>query len=143
MQNFTPYSSLIGGVLIGLGAAAMLIFEGRIAGISGMLDGVLRPTKGETAWKAWFIAGLIAGGLLLRAFNPAAFSFGIVRSPAVLALAGLMVGFGARLANGCTSGHAVCGVGRLSTRSLLATATFVACGALVVSIVNYIARFAQ
>jgi len=121
----------------------MLLFEGRIAGISGMLYGVLRPTRGDTAWKAWFIGGLVAGGLLLRIVMPGAFSFGVVRSPAVLASAGVMVGFGARLANGCTSGHAVCGVSRLSRRSLVATATFIACGALVVGIASYIAKVAQ
>ena len=138
MQNFTPVASLIGGVLIGLSASAMLLFDGKIAGISGIFAGVLQPVKGDTLWKACFLAGLFAGGLLLRMFLPHAFDFGIVRPPGVLAIAGLLVGFGTRLGSGCTSGHGVCGVSRLSARSIVATATFIATGAVVVYAVNYL-----
>jgi uncharacterized protein len=140
MQNFTPFSSLTGGILIGLSASAMLLFDGKIAGISGIVAGVLRPIKGDTLWKACFLAGVLAGGLLLRVLLPHAFDFGVVRSSGVLALAGLLVGFGTRLGNGCTSGHGVCGVSRVSMRSIVATATFITSGAVVVFIVNHMLR---
>jgi hypothetical protein len=140
MQNFTPLASLIGGALIGLSASAMLLLDGKVAGISGIFAGVLRPVKEDTLWKACFLAGLLAGGLLLVVFFPRAFDSGIVRSWNVLALAGLLVGFGTRLANGCTSGHGVCGVSRLSARSIAATATFIFTGAVVVFVVNHLFR---
>jgi uncharacterized protein len=114
----------------------MLLFNGRIAGISGIFAGLLRPVKGDTFWKVCFLAGLFTGGLLLRIFDPHAYDFGIIRSPAALALAGLLVGFGTRLGNGCTSGHGVCGVSRLSARSIVATVTFIATGAIVVYLTN-------
>jgi hypothetical protein len=138
MHNFTPLASLFGGILIGLSASAMLLLEGKIAGISGIFAGVLNPAKGETAWKACFVAGLLAGGLLLRIFLPTAFDFGIIRPYGMLMIAGLLVGFGTRLGNGCTSGHGVCGVSRLSPRSIIATMTFIASGALVVYLANHI-----
>lgn len=116
----------------------MLLFDGKIAGISGIFAGVLRPAKDDTLWKACFLTGLLAGGLLLRPFLPRAFDFGVVRPFGVLALAGLLVGFGTQLGNGCTSGHGVCGVSRLSARSIVATATFIASGASVVFIVNHV-----
>ena len=140
MSNFTPLASLAGGILIGLSASAMLLLDGKIAGISGMVAGLLRPIPGETAWKACFLGGLLSGGLLLKIFLPGAFAFGIVRSWPVLIFAGLLVGFGARLGNGCTSGHGICGVSRLSARSIVATATFIATGALTVFIVNHMAK---
>jgi uncharacterized membrane protein YedE/YeeE len=137
-HDFTPIASTIGGMMIGASASAMLLLNGKIAGISGIFAGVLRPVKGDTLWKVCFLAGLIAGGLLLRIFYPHVFDFGIVRSPGVLALAGLLVGFGTRLGNGCTSGHGVCGVSRLSARSMIATATFIASGGIVVYLVNHL-----
>jgi uncharacterized protein len=139
MTNFTPFASLVGGVLIGLSASAMLLLDGKITGISGIVAGLLRPIRGETVWRACFVAGLFTGGLLLRLVLPGAFAFGIVRSWPALVLAGLLVGFGTRLGNGCTSGHGVCGVSRLSGRSIVATATFMATGALTVFIVNHMA----
>jgi uncharacterized protein len=138
MHNFTPVASLLGGILIGLSASAMLLLTGKITGISGIFAGVLRPANENTLWKACFLAGLLAGGLVLRSFLPRAFDFGVVRSWDVLALAGLLVGFGTRLGNGCTSGHGVCGVSRFSTRSIVATATFVASGAVVVFLVDHL-----
>ena len=140
MTNFTPFASLVGGVLIGLSASAMLLLDGKITGISGIVAGLLRRIRGETVWRACFVAGLFTGGLLLRLVLPGAFAFGIVRSWPVLVLAGLLVEFGTRLGNGCTSGHGVCGVSRLSGRSIVATATFIATGALTVFIVNHMAK---
>src|SRR5271165_4712566 len=131
MQNFTPISALIGGVLIGVSASAMLLIDGKITGISGILAGVLRPVRGDTVWKTCFLAGLLAGGFALRIVYPGAFDFGVVRPYGMLAIAGLLVGFGTRLGNGCTSGHGVCGVSRLSPRSIVATATFIVSGAIV------------
>jgi uncharacterized membrane protein YedE/YeeE len=139
MHNFTPLASLLGGVLIGLGASAMLLLDGKIAGISGILGGVLKPVKGDTLWRVCFLTGLLAGGLLLRESFPAAFDFSLIRPFPVLAIAGLLVGFGTRLGSGCTSGHGVCGVSRLSPRSLVATATFIFTGALVVYLLNHLA----
>ena len=132
MHNFTPLASLFGGMLIGLSASAMLLLDGKIAGISGILAGVLKPVRGDTLWRSSFLAGLLAGGMLLRIFFPTAFNFGIIRPLPMLIVAGLLVGFGTRLGSGCTSGHGVCGVSRLSPRSLVATATFIFTGALTV-----------
>ena len=138
MTNFTPLSALIGGVLIGLSASAMLLFNGKVAGISGIFAGTLRPVKADTLWRAFFIGGLLVGGLILRGLLPHAFDFGIIRSLGALTVAGLLVGFGTRLGNGCTSGHGVCGVARLSVRSITATATFMATGTAVVYLVNHL-----
>jgi uncharacterized membrane protein YedE/YeeE len=129
-------AALAGGVLIGLAASVVMLTHGRIAGISGIFGGLLRPKKGETLWRALFIAGLVAGGALLSTLRPEAFQGGVHRSSLTLALAGLLVGFGSRLGSGCTSGHGVCGISRLSWRSIAATMTFMATGAVVVFIVN-------
>jgi uncharacterized protein len=136
MHNFTPLASLLGGILIGISASAMLLLDGKIAGISGIVAGVLRPVRGDTLWRICFLGGLLAGGLLLRILLPGAFDFGIIRPLPLLAAAGLLVGFGTRLGSGCTSGHGVCGVSRLSPRSLAATATFIFTGALTVYLIN-------
>jgi len=143
MHNFTPIASLVGGILIGLSAATMLLMNGKIAGISGIFAGLLKPVKGDTLWKSCFVAGLLAGGMLLRVLVPIAYDFGIVRPYGVLVVAGLLVGFGTRLGNGCTSGHGVCGIGRLSSRSMVASATFIATGAIVVYLVNHILGYAR
>jgi len=138
MHNFTPLSALFGGILIGLSASAMLLLDGKIAGISGILGGVLKPVKGDTLWRICFLAGLFAGGLLLRILLPGAFAFGLIRPFPILIIAGLLVGFGTRLGSGCTSGHGVCGVSRLSPRSLIATGTFIVTGAFAVYLVNHL-----
>jgi uncharacterized membrane protein YedE/YeeE len=138
MHNFTPLAALFGGMLIGLSASAMLLLDGKIAGISGIFTGVLKPVKGDALWRVYFLAGLLAGGLLLRIFLPSAFDFGIIRPFPLLVIAGLLVGFGTRLGSGCTSGHGVCGVSRLSPRSLVATVTFIVTGALTVCLFNLI-----
>lgn len=130
MESFTPLSALLGGALIGLAAAALLLLNGRVAGISGIVGNLLRPEKGEVLWRALFVAGLLLGGLAMSAVRPELLAFTLDRSLATMAAAGLLVGFGARLGSGCTSGHGVCGLARLSKRSLAATMTFMATGVL-------------
>ncbi|ACY14888.1 YeeE/YedE family protein [Haliangium ochraceum] len=133
MTEFTPIASTLGGVLIGLSAALLLLSHGKIAGISGITGGLMhRPPPGDIAWRVAFVAGLVGTGALLGLLWPSAFHMTLQRSPALLVVAGLLVGFGTRLGNGCTSGHGVCGISRLSPRSMVATATFMATGALTV-----------
>ena len=126
-QAFTPWTSLTGGLLIGLAAALFVLLNGRIAGISGVLGGLLRPLRGDIGWRVAFIAGLILAPSAYRmvAALPAP---RIDASTAMLVLAGLLVGVGTRYGSGCTSGHGVCGLSRLSVRSLAATLTFMGAG---------------
>lgn len=120
--------ALEGGALIGASASLMLGLNGRVAGISGIVGGLLKPTAGDIAWRAVFVIGLIVGGLVARSLMPGAFT--AVTAPlGVAMLAGLLVGFGTRLGNGCTSGHGVCGISRFSPRSIVATITFITTGA--------------
>lgn len=128
MSNFTPLSSFAGGTLIGVAAALLLVGNGRIAGISGIVAGLLRRPTADTAWRALFVLGLLAGGLLLQWLRPTAIGPSVVGVP-LLVFAGLLVGFGTQLGSGCTSGHGVCGIGRLSPRSMVATVTFMLAGA--------------
>ncbi len=128
MHDFTPIASSIGGALLGTSAAMLLLLNGRVAGISGIFSGLLVPSRGEIAWRALFVAGLFGGGLLMARLRPESFANSLPRSTAALLAAGLLVGFGTRLANGCTSGHGLCGVSRFSRRSVAATATFMATG---------------
>jgi len=124
-------NALAGGALIGLAASLLLWLNGRVVGVSGMLGGLLRPVRGDVLWRVLALVGLVLAGVATMAIAPEQ----IGRSPrslAVLALAGLCVGIGTRLGNGCTSGHGVCGVSRLSPRSLVATGTFIATGVLTV-----------
>jgi uncharacterized membrane protein YedE/YeeE len=135
MHDFTPWSALAGGALIGLAASLLLLANGRIAGISGILSGLLVRQPGDVAWRAWFLAGLVLAGVLGQVLAPE--SIGLSpRSLALTAVAGLLVGVGTRLGNGCTSGHGVCGISRLSARSLAATATFIAAGVAAVLVVR-------
>jgi uncharacterized membrane protein YedE/YeeE len=124
--------SLLGGVLIGLAVALLFLGSGRVAGISGILAGLVRPASGDWTWRVYFVVGLLAGGLGARIFAPSALGPWPGPSWHALVLSGALVGFGARMAQGCTSGHGVCGVSRLAPRSLLATGTFMATAALVV-----------
>lgn len=132
MKTFTPFPSLLGGALIGASSVAALLLHGRIAGISGLLGGVLsREKSGDGAglpFRACFLAGLLAGGLLLLAIRPEAFEAPGADPSTLLrfGVAGLLVGFGSRLGGGCTSGHGVCGLSLRSGRSLVATLTFMA-----------------
>ena len=138
MENFTPITSLCGGMLIGLSASLLLLCDGKIAGISGIVGGLLSPTQNDTAWRVLFVVGLLTGGLLFSLFSPQVFTFSIARSTGALVLAGLLVGFGTRLGNGCTSGHGVCGMSRFSVRSIVATVTFMITGIVTVYIINHL-----
>lgn len=128
MENFTPVPALIGGLLIGAAAVALLILNGRIAGIAGILNGALAARAGDTAWRVAFLAGLLLGGGLYWHFTAHAFTPRTGFPLAWLLVGGFLVGFGTRLGSGCTSGHGVCGLGRRSLRSLVATLTFLATG---------------
>ncbi|MEZ4220520.1 MAG: YeeE/YedE thiosulfate transporter family protein [Polyangiaceae bacterium] len=124
--------SLVGGALIGLSATMLLHWYGRIAGISGILGGVLRMTKRDTAWRLYFLGGLALAGVVGAVVAPSAFAVDVNRSVGAVILAGLLVGFGTRLGSGCTSGHGVCGITRFSPRSIVATVTFITAGAVTV-----------
>jgi uncharacterized membrane protein YedE/YeeE len=125
--SFTPLSAAIGGVLVGLGAALLLLLNGRVAGVSGILAGLLRPDRRETPWRAAFILGLVATPLAYGAVTQLP-SITIAAAPATLVAAGFLVGIGTRYGAGCTSGHGICGLSRLSPRSLVATLAFMAAG---------------
>lgn len=139
MTEFTPFASAIGGTMIGVSAALLLWSHGKIAGISGIVGGLLgRPRAGDTGWRASFIAGLVITGLVVSLLSPAAMHIGVERSAWALVFAGLLVGFGTRLGSGCTSGHGVCGISRLSVRSVLATLLFTVFGAAAVYVVQHL-----
>ena len=127
MENFTPVSALAGGLLIGIASVWLLAANGRIAGVSGILHGLFAEPPGDRLWRASFIIGLLAAGFVWHAFaGPAAAreDFGLGWAAA----GGFLVGLGTRIGGGCTSGHGVCGIGRLSMRSLAAVAIFMAAG---------------
>jgi uncharacterized membrane protein YedE/YeeE len=143
MIESMPLASVIGGALIGLSAAALLIFNGRIAGISGIFGGLLegaidRGPAAELRWRGLFVAGLLLGGLLLRVLDARYLPGPAVDSLIVLSLAGVLVGFGTRLGSGCTSGHGICGISRLSPRSLVATLTFMAAAIATTFVVRHV-----
>ena len=130
--EFTPLAALLGGALIGLSAVVLMAANGRIAGISGIAGGIVGAPPGERGWRIAFLAGLIPAPLLLALVSGEAPQVEIAAGPWTLIAAGVLVGFGTQLGSGCTSGHGVCGVSRLSTRSIAATAIFMLAGGLVV-----------
>lgn len=136
-SHFTPWASLAGGALIGLAAALLILLNGRVAGISGIVGGLLAPRRGEIGWRLAFVAGLFAAPLAMAAFgaNP------VPRIDAgfgMLVAAGLLVGIGTSYGSGCTSGHGVCGLSRLSPRSLVATLAFMGAGFAMVFVVRHV-----
>lgn len=133
---FTPYPALAGGVLIGLSAIMLILLTGRVAGISGILGGLLKPQMNETLWRLTFVLGMVAAPWLYQALI-GSFEFESPRGTAALIVAGLLVGYGTRLGSGCTSGHGVCGLSRLSLRSLAATCVFMAVGFVVASVLMH------
>lgn len=139
-QSFTPWSSLAGGLLIGLASTLFALVNGRIAGISGIVGGLLRPARGDTTWRIAFVAGLLGSPLVYAAFTrlpPVQIDAGY----ATLVAAGLLVGVGTRYGSGCTSGHGVCGLSRRSPRSVAATLTFMAAGFATVFVVRHLLGF--
>jgi uncharacterized protein len=147
MESFTPYSALIGGILIGVSASLLLWFNGRIAGISGIARGLVSGSRAEFLWRAIFLAGLVGGAWILYTLTAHAGQFQLAPHnrpgfpPTLLIAGGLAVGFGTALARGCTSGHGVCGLARLSPRSLVATLTFLAAGMAATYVVRHVLGF--
>lgn len=135
--QFTPWASLAGGVLIGLAAGLLIVRTGRIAGISGIIGGLIRPVKGDRGWRWAFIAGLIVAPVAaaIVGYRP---EVQIDASWTSLIIAGLLVGVGTRYGSGCTSGHGVCGISRLSPRSLVATLSFMAAGFITVYLLRHL-----
>jgi uncharacterized membrane protein YedE/YeeE len=130
--------ALIGGMIIGLASSFMLLFHGRIFGISGIIAGVLKPEGFETWWRIAAVLGLVTGGVLIQWFGLPAFPTEAINPSGITILAGLLVGFGTRLGSGCTSGHGICGISRLSPRSIIATLTFMATGFITVYIFRHL-----
>ena len=135
--HFTPWTSLAGGLVLGLAVAFFLLLYGRVLGVSGILGGLLQPRSGDTGWRIAFLAGLLLAPAIWSLFA-APVRPRIEAGPALLALAGLLVGWGTRHGSGCTSGHGVCGLSRLSPRSLVATAAFMATGFATVFVVRHL-----
>ncbi|SDN30466.1 YeeE/YedE family protein [Polaromonas sp. JS666] len=137
---FTPWPALAGGLLIGLAAAMFVLLNGRIAGISGILGGLLKPVRGDAGWRVAFVVGLIGAPWAYAAFS-ALPRVQVDAGYGVLVAAGLLVGIGTRYGAGCTSGHGVCGLSRLSARSLVATVIFMGAGFAVVFLVRHLFKF--
>jgi uncharacterized membrane protein YedE/YeeE len=138
MEGFTPVSALVGGVLIGASTALLLILNGRIAGISGILDGLLQPTRSDLGWRLAFLAGLLLAPLVYLAVAGTLPSVTINAPLGLLVVGGLLVGFGTRLGAGCTSGHGVCGIGRASPRSIAATVVFMTTAIMTVFLTRHV-----
>ena len=137
MANFTPWTSLAGGLLVGAGIALFALLVGRIAGISGIVGGLLRPARGETGWRLAFLAGLVGAPFAYALFLPLP-AVRVDAGTPVLLLAGLLVGIGTRYGSGCTSGHGICGLSRRSPRSIAATAAFMATGFITVWLLRHV-----
>jgi uncharacterized protein len=138
MANFTPISAAIGGVLIGLSAVLLMLLTGRIAGISGIFSGLLTLRGEDRGWRVAFIAGLVLAPVIAAVIGYGMAPPKLPGSWAVIAAAGLLVGFGTRLGGGCTSGHGICGIGRLSTRSIAATIVFIVTAVITVAITRHV-----
>lgn len=138
MTDFTPLASSLGGALIGAASALLLVLNGRIAGVSGIVGGLVDGhARGDRAWRVAFLAGLLVGGLVLGWVLPTALAATPVSLPMVV-VAGLLVGLGTRVGSGCTSGHGICGMSRLSARSIVATLTFMGTGMATVLVVRHL-----
>ncbi len=137
MEDFTPISGLVGGLLIGLAAAMLLLLNGRISGISGIVGGLLAPRSSDASWRLVFVVGLLLGAFVYMLATGDAIAVRMQASVPVLLVAGLLVGFGTRLGSGCTSGHGLCGIARLSKRSIVASAAFFGVAMLTVFVVRH------
>jgi uncharacterized membrane protein YedE/YeeE len=138
MANFTPVSAAIGGALIGLSAVLLMVFTGRIAGISGIFAGLINPQTTDRAWRAAFIAGLLAAPLAATLLGHTVSTPRMPGSYITIVIGGLLVGFGTRLGSGCTSGHGICGIARLSPRSIVATGMFMMAAIIVVALIHHV-----
>jgi uncharacterized protein len=138
--HFTPWASLSGGIVLGVASALFILINGRILGISGILGGLLPPKLGDTSWRIAFLLGLFAAPTVFHAMVPAEYIIAprIETADWMVVVAGLLVGIGTRYASGCTSGHGVCGLSRLSPRSLVATASFMSAGFMTVYVVRHL-----
>ena len=134
---FTPVNAAIGGALIGLSATLLMVTLGKIAGISGIVRSAVTPADGDRAWKAWFLVGMMVAAWLLFNFSPAVFEPRADFPLWKLICGGLLVGFGTTMGSGCTSGHGVCGIARLSKRSFVATAVFMVMGVVTAIVVRH------
>ncbi len=139
MHDFQPVHGLVGGALIALSLAIMLVATGRIAGLSGIFAGFISP-RGDWEWRAWFLAGMLAVGAAFATVSPSTFDHAARVPLPLVALAGACVGFGTRACNGCTSGHGLCGMSRPSKRSIVATLTFFGVGVVVATIIGAVLR---
>jgi uncharacterized membrane protein YedE/YeeE len=135
---FSPASGFLGGMLIGLAAVLLLLANGRIAGVSGIVGGLLSRKPGDIGWRVAFVLGLWLGALVYWAARGALFELELLATPAVMIVAGFLVGYGTRLGSGCTSGHGVCGIARFSPRSMVATVVFMASGIATVYVVRHV-----
>lgn len=138
MENFSPLSAFAGGTLVGLAAFLFLLLNGRVAGIAGIVIGVISSRRGDILWRALFIGGLIGGALLYQFVTGTALDITAEDSVGQLVLAGFLVGLGSRLGSGCTSGHAVCGVARFSKRSVVASLVFTGTAMLTVFLTRHV-----
>jgi uncharacterized membrane protein YedE/YeeE len=138
--NFTPWMSLGGGILLGIASAVFILINGRILGISGILGGLLAPKTGDIGWRVAFVLGMLAAPVTLSLLTPDDFLSAprIEAGYVLIVIAGLLVGYGTRLGSGCTSGHGVCGLSRLSPRSLVATGIFMAAGFAIVFVIRHL-----
>jgi uncharacterized membrane protein YedE/YeeE len=136
-NNFTPWTALAGGALIGISATLFILLNGRIAGITGIIGGLFKPAKGDAAWRVAFTLGLVIAPAVWLLFGKLP-EITIEANYGLLIVAGLIVGYGARLGSGCTSGHGVCGISRLSPRSIIATLAFMGTGFLTVLIARHL-----
>ena len=130
--------SLIGGIIIGIAVSIMLLFNGRVTGISGIIGGVLNPEVLDKNWRLLFLSGLFLGGFVLRFLRPSSFNLASHAKTVDYIFAGFLVGFGTLLANGCTSGHGICGISRFSVRSIVSTLTFILSGIIGVLLFKFI-----
>lgn len=138
MENFTPLSALAGGVLIGLSATLLLLFNGRIAGVSGILSGIFVQPRGDRLWRLMFVLGMVGSGAIYQWLSGTGFEEYRAVSMPLLLVGAFLVGFGTRMGGGCTSGHGVCGIGRVSPRSIVATFVFMGFGFITVFVLRHL-----
>jgi uncharacterized membrane protein YedE/YeeE len=140
MNQFTPVSATLGGLLLGIASSLLFVANGRILGISGIVGRIPLTTGSDRSWRLVFLAGMLSGALAILVVDRSALAFAGEQTVLTAAVAGVLVGFGTRLGNGCTSGHGLCGVARLSPRSITATLVFMATGALTVFVVRHVLK---